>query len=48
MLMWQQELSIIVQDGTFEDLSINTRLKACSNDFVWRVQFYTPCRNRAV
>ena len=48
MHVWRRELSTIVQDGTFEDLSINTRLKACSNDFVWRVQFYTPYRNRAV
>ena len=42
MLVWQRELSTIVQDGIFEDLNINTRLKACSNDFVWRVQSYTP------
>ena len=32
----------------FEDLNINTKLKACSNDFLWRVQCYTPFRNRDV
>ena len=41
MLVWQPELSAIVQDGNFEDLNINTRLKACSDDLFWRVQFYT-------
>ena len=39
MLVWQRELSRIVQDGTFEDLIINTRLKACSSNFFGESSF---------
>ena len=41
MLVWQRELPTIEQNGNFEYLNISTRLKVCSGDLLWRVQFYT-------